>query len=71
MPDTCICCGAVIPEGRQICLRCEREEQSPEELEVLLRETLPVLRAAFFANWKLKKQADELYDKITKVVGKE
>lgn len=25
MPDnTCICCGKIIPEGRQICLNCER-----------------------------------------------
>lgn len=22
--ETCICCGAVIPEGRQICPICER-----------------------------------------------
>lgn len=26
MPDnTCVCCGAVIPEGRQICYHCEHE----------------------------------------------
>lgn len=25
MPETCICCGAVIPEGRQICPNCERD----------------------------------------------
>lgn len=23
--NTCVCCGAIIPEGRQICLICERE----------------------------------------------
>ena len=22
--ETCVCCGEVIPEGRQICLNCER-----------------------------------------------
>ena len=22
--EHCVCCGAAIPEGRQICLRCER-----------------------------------------------
>lgn len=28
MPDnTCICCGAIIPEGRQICLLCEGENE--------------------------------------------
>nr|DAT78478.1 MAG TPA: zinc binding protein [Bacteriophage sp.]DAV81154.1 MAG TPA: zinc binding protein [Caudoviricetes sp.] len=28
MENTCICCGAVIPEGRQVCPICER--QCPE-----------------------------------------
>ena len=23
MTNTCICCGAIIPEGRQICPECE------------------------------------------------
>ena len=28
MPDnTCVCCGEVIPEGRQICLLCEGENE--------------------------------------------
>lgn len=28
MSDTrCVCCGDVIPEGRQVCTRCEREAQ--------------------------------------------
>lgn len=22
--DCCVCCGAVIPEGRQVCPNCER-----------------------------------------------
>ena len=25
MVDTCVCCGAYVPEGRQFCLDCERE----------------------------------------------
>lgn len=24
MDNTCICCGRIIPEGRHICLQCER-----------------------------------------------
>jgi hypothetical protein len=24
MENTCICCGAIIPEGRQVCPICER-----------------------------------------------
>lgn len=25
MVDTCVCCGAYVPEGRQVCSDCERE----------------------------------------------
>ncbi len=23
--NTCVCCGEIIPEGRQVCPRCEKE----------------------------------------------
>ena len=23
MPDRCACCGEIIPEGRQVCPKCE------------------------------------------------
>ena len=26
--DSCVCCGATVPEGRQICLGCERREEN-------------------------------------------
>ena len=39
------------------------------EYEELLRETLPILRVAFFANHVQSKKADELYDRIRKAVG--
>lgn len=29
--NTCVCCGAVIPEGRQVCLACEDRRYDPEE----------------------------------------
>ena len=35
----------------------------------LLREALPVLKAAIFVNYKQTNAANELYDKIRKVVG--
>lgn len=35
----------------------------------LLRESLPILHRAFFANYKDTNTANELYDKIRKVVG--
>lgn len=25
MDNTCVCCGALIPEGRQVCPQCEVE----------------------------------------------
>ena len=27
MDNRCICCGAIIPEGRQVCLACEQKEK--------------------------------------------
>lgn len=41
------------------------------ELWKLPREARPILRAAFFANYKDQNKANELYDKIVKKVGKE
>ncbi len=29
--DTCVCCGAPIPEGRMICVACEKGEKNLEE----------------------------------------
>lgn len=28
--NTCVCCGAQIPEGRQICPICERKDNAVE-----------------------------------------
>ena len=40
MPDRCVCCGAIIPEGRMVCPNCERghsagsfESRKPDECE--------------------------------------
>ena len=46
-------------------------EKENMELRKLLREARPILRAAFFANYKDQNKANELYDKIVKKVGKE
>ena len=27
MDNRCICCGAIIPEDRQVCLACEQKEK--------------------------------------------
>ena len=42
-----------------------------DQLKKLLRECLPILHRAFFANYKDTNAANELYDKIVKKVGKE
>ena len=38
--DTCVCCGAYVPEGRQVCRKCsgedKQEQMSREEAEMVL-----------------------------------
>ena len=39
--DTCVCCGAPVPEGRMVCIDCERgdgflEEETDDSNEKLL-----------------------------------
>lgn len=46
-------------------------EKESLEMWKLLRETLPVLRAAIFTDFKDTAKANELYDRIVKKVGKE
>ena len=41
------------------------------EMKKLLRELQPVLRAAFFANFKDQNKADELKNRIERIVGRE
>ena len=38
MEDRCVCCGEIIPEGRQICKQCEYEQEENELKEVKLYE---------------------------------
>ena len=45
MDNTCVCCGAVIPEGRMICWACEnRQGVSPERTNDM-KETMNPLYA--------------------------
>jgi hypothetical protein len=52
-----------------------RELSEPEvkayinDMKKLLRELQPVLRAAFFANYKDQNKADELKNRIERIVG--
>lgn len=33
MVDTCICCGAIVPEGRMVCANCEAGQTKKEAPE--------------------------------------
>ena len=54
-----------------------RELSEPEvrayinDMKKLLREIQPVLRAAFFANFKDQNKADELKNRIERITGKD
>ena len=30
--NRCVCCGEIIPEGYQVCMRCERDVESEDDL---------------------------------------
>lgn len=34
--DRCVCCGAIVPEGRQVCPQCEIELQSKPDVGAVL-----------------------------------
>jgi hypothetical protein len=51
------------------CAQIAHYDDELRKAKSLLRESLPVLKAAFFANYKDTNAANELYDKIRKVVG--
>ena len=38
MTNTCISCGAEIPEGRQVCPACEQKEAKDRDLERVIRD---------------------------------
>jgi len=38
MPERCVLCGAIIPEGRQVCLNCELSK--PKDLVLALKNRL-------------------------------
>jgi len=48
--------------------KTSEQAHKADELRQLLREVLPILRAAIFVNYVQTKAADELYDKIKKAV---
>lgn len=51
------------------CRQIAHYDDELRKAKSLLRESLPVLKAAFFANYKDTNAANELYDKIKAAVG--
>ena len=43
--DTCVCCGAVIPEGRMVCWACENGNGVSQERTNDMKETMNPLYA--------------------------
>lgn len=33
MEDRCVCCGAIVPEGRMVCPMCEKEADAKKNPE--------------------------------------
>ena len=63
-PNTCVCCGAIIPEGRQVCRKCEDQNiQLPQPSNSLMREMYRRLAAGKCMNnsveWELCTMTDE------------
>ena len=36
MDNRCVCCGEIIPEGRQICYKCEKEVNTDGQNDIIL-----------------------------------
>ena len=58
MDNTCVCCGAVIPEGRQVCKACEEgfTARNRETLEKL-REIAEKIGSALIESFEAAKEA--------------
>lgn len=66
MEDRCVCCGAVIPEGRHICPTCERRERKQKiNMGYGQQKPLRIIRLIF--RWwvlnRLAKKSKKQYNK--------
>lgn len=55
MEDRCVCCGNIIPEGRQVCYQCEHKIEEAKAAVVsfgeILKETFNKIAEVFKAFW--------------------
>ena len=48
--EHCICCGVIIPEGRQVCIRCESGERSIVDKKAQIISALSCRAYSFLTN---------------------
>ena len=48
MVDTCVCCGAIIPEGRHVCQNCENAEDNSGVLCPTCGTVLEVMNSSWY-----------------------
>lgn len=53
------------------CRQISEYQAENRAMKECLRELRPILRKAFFAHYEHQNKADELYDRIVKIVGRE
>lgn len=80
MTEKCVCCGAEIPEGRQVCPSCERafkrwvfpDGTPPRKPGRLVNAWSLVTEASSFVQGfgKLGKEARQIYDGIMNIIGR-
>ena len=69
MEDTCVICGRVIPEGRQVCPACEQKQNETEDnsqkvpAQTKKTENSPRHKKAFKAGSSLESVGDQRIEK--------
>lgn len=56
MEDRCVCCGKIVPEGRQICWNCENHTKTLDDFrcEKYFQSPLDVSCFKKVKNWKTR-----------------
>lgn len=55
--ERCVCCGEIIPEGRQVCPNCEKRVQKPQKVKTradLIREMTDEELAWELMTWRIE-----------------
>ena len=74
MENRCVCCGEIIPEGRQVCPRCEKDVESEDDL-ISRQQAIEAVKRIIHAGLSEEaiyaeiEQIPKAYDK-EKVIGK-